>query len=306
MPDRVPTNTARASQWLGSRSEAEVRALPAETFFFDPTRLDALAERLRSDYASASPFPHVVIDDLLPPRVLCDVLEEFPGPREVDWQRFQTQAERKLATNVESNMRAATRHLLAQFNSSAVCGFLEKLTGIGGVIPDPHFVGGGLHQIERNGFLKVHADFNWYERLRLDRRINLLLYLNEDWREEYGGHLELWDRNMERCVQRILPIFNRCVIFNTTSDAYHGHPDPLTCPEGRARRSLALYYYTRGRPEEERRGVHSTLFQARAGSEDPRGRELWTARDLIKQLTPPIVVDMGRNLRRAIRRRRER
>ena len=70
------------------------------------------------------------------------------------------------------------------------------------------------------------------------------MYLNKDWQEEWGGKLELWDPEMKGCVESILPVFNRCVIFNTDPDSYHGHPDPMTCPEGHFRRSIALYYYT--------------------------------------------------------------
>ena len=100
--------------------------------------------------------------------------------------------------------------------------FLESLTGIDGLIPDPYYEGGGLHPIVPGGFLKVHADFNWHKDLKLDRRLNVIVYLNRNWKEEYGGHLELWNREMTRCERRVLPIFNRCVIFSTTDFSYHG------------------------------------------------------------------------------------
>jgi hypothetical protein len=135
-----------------------------------------------------------------------------------------------------------TRDLLREFNSPGCLQFLETLTGIGNLMPDPYFEGGGLHQIEPGGFLKVHADFNWHPRLRLDRRLNLIVYLNQDWREEYNGHLELWDRSMSLAVRKVLPVFNRAVVFSTTSWAYHGHPEKLACPPGQTRKSLALYY----------------------------------------------------------------
>ena len=149
---------------------------------------------------------------------------------------------------------------------------LQELTGIEeAIIPDPHFEGGGLHQITPGGYLKVHVDFNRHSRLNLDRRINLLIYLNKDWQEEYGGNLELWDRNVSTCHRKILPIFNRCVIFNTNDFSYHGHPDPLTCPEGRTRKSLALYYYSNGRPASDLSGrAHSTVFRARPGEDIPQ------------------------------------
>jgi len=239
-------------------------------FRLNSSCLKDLASVHCSTYQTAEPFPHIVIDDFLPEQILDAVLAEFPAPHTIDWQSFQNAAERKLASSDEQSMGMATTLLLHELNSSVFVTFLETLTGIQGIIPDPHFVGGGLHQIERGGYLKVHVDFNRHRRLNLDRRLNVLLYLNRDWQEEYGGHLELWDHKMTRCYQRILPIFNRCVIFNTNDFSYHGHPDPLTCPEGMSRKSLALYYYTNGRPTHELDGTgkHSTIFRGRTADED--------------------------------------
>ena len=233
------------------------------TCFLDSTHLQNLAMRLREQYCAAAPFPHVVIDDLFPEEILEVITNEFPRPGEIDWNEFANREEKKLASTAESQMSDATRFFLYQLNSSTFIDFLETLTGIDGLIPDPHFWGGGLHQIKRGGYLKIHADFNRHEKLRLDRRLNLLLYLNQDWKEEYGGHLELWNRDMSRCEKRVLPIFNRCVIFNITDYAYHGHPEPLACPTAQTRKSLALYYYSSGRPTEEASDEHGTLFKKR-------------------------------------------
>jgi 2-oxoglutarate-Fe(II)-dependent oxygenase superfamily protein len=234
-----------------------------QPFFFDSSVLDDLTRRHAAAYAEASPFPHAVMDDFLPAWVGRGILEEFPAPGQIDWRQYDDPNQKKLANENESKLGPFTRHVIAQLNSSTFVSFLERLTGIEGLIPDPHLRGGGLHQIQRGGLLKVHADFNWYPRLKLDRRLNLLFYLNEDWQEDYGGHLELWDREMARCERRVLPVFNRCVVFNTTDTAFHGHPEPLTCPEGRTRKSLALYYYSNGRPAEETASPHSTQFKKR-------------------------------------------
>jgi len=158
------------------------------------------------------------------------------------------------------------RHLLSDLNGMVFIDFLETLTGISGLVPDPHYQGGALHQILPGGRLEIHADFNRHKRLHLDRRLNVLIYFNKDWPESYGGNLELWDVNMTRCVKKAAPIFNRCVIFSTTSNSYHGHPEPLTCPDGRTRNSIAMYYYTNGRPESETSEPHSTLWQKRPGT----------------------------------------
>ncbi|MBU2887588.1 2OG-Fe(II) oxygenase [Gilvimarinus agarilyticus] len=126
------------------------------------------------------------------------------------------------------------------------------------------FTGGGFHSTLPGGKLDLHADFNIHLRNGLDRRINLILFLNKDWCESYGGHLELWDENLAAQPKRVLPVFNRAVIFGTTDFTYHGQPIELNCPEDRFRKSLALYYYSNGRPEAEKSGEkHLTLFKER-------------------------------------------
>jgi hypothetical protein len=216
---------------------------------------------LREPYTTASPFPHIVLDGLFPDATLEGVLAEFPRPDEIEWAAFDNPTEKKLGYRYTSPLKRNLRDFLVDMSSPPILRFLEAMTGIEGLIPDPYFGGAGPHQILPGGFLKIHADFNWHPLLKLDRRLNLLVYLNQDWREEYGGHLELWSRDMARCEQRILPVFNRTVVFNTTDFSYHGHPVPLTCPEGRSRKSVSFYYYTNGRPDEERSAPHDTLFQ---------------------------------------------
>src|SRR5580698_3047972 len=174
----------------------------------------------------------------------------------------------------------------------------ETLTGISSVLPDPYYTGGGLHQIRPGGLLEVHADFSYHNALRLDRRINVLIYLNKDWREEYGGHFELWDRDVTRAEKKILPIFNRCAIFSTTSVSFHGHPVPLACPPERNRKSIATYYYTNGRPEEdpELTHRHEVAFQERPGVN--RVKATIKIKKAIRAITPPILTDLVRSLRK--------
>ena len=262
-------------------------------FRVDADKLNELALKHREEYANAKPFPHIVIDNFLPEEVLNDILNEYPKAGDIDWQKFENKAEKKLANKHERYMGDHTRSLLYQLNSSTFITFLETLTGIQGIIPDPHFEGGGLHQIERGGYLKVHADFNRHTKMRLDRRLNLLLYLNKDWKEEYGGYLELWDTDMTRCEKKILPIFNRFVLFTTTDFTYHGHPEPLTCPEGWTRKSLALYYYTNGRPAEEIKDKeHSTIFKARPGEDLEEKSSGIDIKTFLKKCVPPILLDV--------------
>jgi hypothetical protein len=256
--------------------------------FLPLSRMNALTETAHSSYLNAKPFPHVVLDDFFDPSLLELVLAEFPKPGEIRWQRFDSAHEIKLASAAEASFGPATRLLLYHLNSATFLEFLSTVTGIQNLIADPGFSGGGLHQIMPGGKLGIHVDFNKHKDYGLDRRLNLLLYLNKDWKENYGGHLELWDRNMARCEAKVLPVFNRVMIFGTTDFTYHGHPDPLRCPEHMTRKSLALYYFSNGRPAEEITGEHSTVFQARTEREfHPTLTQ--RLRNLAKDLVPPIV-----------------
>ena len=256
--------------------------------FLPLSRMTEIAKSSHTSYTNAKPFPHVVFDNFFDSTLLDLVLSEFPKLGEIKWQRFNNEHEIKLASASESSFGPTTRLLLYHLNSITFLEFLSNVTGIVNLLSDPCFDGGGLHQIVRGGKLAIHADFNKHPRYGLDRRLNLLLYLNKDWREEYGGHFELWNRDMSRCEAKILPVFNRLVVFGTTDFTYHGHPDPLQCPEGVTRKSLALYYFSNGRPAEETSGEHSTLFQGRTDQEF-KSTFKQRLRRVAKDLLPPIV-----------------
>jgi Rps23 Pro-64 3,4-dihydroxylase Tpa1-like proline 4-hydroxylase len=260
-------------------------------------KLMKLASEKADEYQNNKPFPFIYFDDFLPIEAAQAALEAFPQPKQLPWQQFDNPNEKKLAFASVEKLPDGDRDVLYFLNSRPMLQFLEVLTGIEGVIPDPYFVGGGLHQIKPGGKLGVHADFNKHEKLRLDRRINVLIYLNKDWNETYGGHFELWNREMTQAEVKILPLFNRCAIFSTTSWSFHGHPEPLKCPPDRTRKSLATYYYTNGRPEEEVTEVHSTLFRARPG-EVESATERWTFHSVLRAVTPPILIDAYKSLRK--------
>jgi hypothetical protein len=263
-------------------------AAPGIGGFLPLAKMAELAKSAPAQYAAARPFPHVVFDDFFDPALLESVLAEFPQPGAIDWQRFDNAQEIKLASAAERTFGPVTRLLLYHLNSITFLEFLSKVTGIANLISDPCFDGGGLHQIVRGGKLAIHADFNKHPRYGLDRRLNVLLYLNRDWHESYGGYLELWNRDMTRCEARVLPLFNRLMIFGTTDFTYHGHPEPLACPAGMTRKSLALYYFTNGRPAEEVSPDHSTLFQPRL-DEQFKPDLAQRLRHAARELLPPIV-----------------
>jgi 2OG-Fe(II) oxygenase superfamily len=244
------------------------------------------------DYQSASPFPHTVIDDFLPPAVLEMCLAEFPegGGRGFnrDQEQFKTQFN-------PDGMSTRARTLFYAFNSRPFIRVMENITGIKGLVPDPYFLGAGFHQIDQGGHLSVHVDFNHHKPMNLERRINTLIYLNKDWSEDYGGQLELWNSDVSVCVKSIVPTFNRCVIFSTTENSFHGNPSVVKHPQGIPRRSIALYYYTSTWSRDLRE--HTTQFPVRKGSAD---RVDWAVktRELIDDLLPPVV---GRSLRQALK-----
>ena len=154
------------------------------------------------------------------------------------------------------------RSILDELNSPRFVDFVSSLIGIDHLIPDPSLEGGGLHQSGTGGFLNIHADFTVHPHNRKwQRRANILLYLNDDWKPEYGGDLELWSADMKECVEKVTPLANRVLIFTTDATSFHGHPEPMTCPEDVSRQSLALYYFT----IEEDPLVRSTEYRARPG-----------------------------------------
>ena len=232
---------------------------------YNPTVLASLPT-LASAFQTAQPFKHIMIDGLFDADFLQQLANEFYPTNDPRWQRFENDNEGKLGvSNSEQNLPPLIRDFVRELNAEPFLKYVAALTGIEGLIPDPYLGGAGMHCIPRGGKLAIHANFNTHPLMKLDRRLNLLIYLNTDWQESYGGHLELWDRTMRQYGRRILPVFNRTVLFLTDDFSFHGHPEPLNCPPDRVRKSIAMYYYTNGRPESELQnsGSHGTLFQER-------------------------------------------
>lgn len=257
-----------------------------DTIFFDRGVCTALGRGLHDEYVNNMPFPHIIIDDFLPADLLRRVMTEFPF-RETG--RFaDAHSTLKTGYQLEQIRSPFITNMISALNSSQFLSFLEEITGIDGLIADPHQLGGGLHETARGGHLSIHADFNLHPKMKAHRRLNLILFLNEDWDDSYGGALEFWNIEMSSCEKAVMPVLGRAVVFNTESDSFHGHPDPLMCPEGTYRRSLALYYYTVPEHAELVEPSHTTNFQVRPGSADkPQIRT--KARELARDLLPPIL-----------------
>lgn len=243
--------------------------------------------RLAEEYRSNDPFPHVAIEELFDPDLLRQVVDEFPDNSERSY--FSREQERlKFQVRPDECRGAVTRALFAELNSVAFLTFLSEMTGIEGLIADPYFAGAGLHETRKGGHLGIHADFPSHEVMHLDRRLNLLVYLNDEWEEGFGGALELWDRKMRQRRKSISPLMARAVIFSTDRDTFHGHPDPLACPEGRSRRSIATYYYTAPAPVSRPALERTTDFRPRPGTPDKRDWQVMI-HHLKADWMPPIL-----------------
>lgn len=251
-----------------------MRAMETALQLVDMTRLDAGRDATAAQYQSATPFPHVVLDDVLRPEAFAAAVRDFPGIDDEFWKGYLHVNETKFC-NVHPDTWAESLQAVAQeFCSAEFVAYLEDLTGIANLIPDYTMDGGGLHMTKRGGHLNIHADFSTHHtHENWARRVNILLYLNEEWEDDWGGKLELWDPAMTACQGTVTPAGNRMLVFTTTADSFHGHPDGLTCPPDVARRSLAMYYFT----EEAAPVRRSTNYQARP--DEGRARKAAIAAD---------------------------
>jgi hypothetical protein len=219
-----------------------------------------------SQFAFAKPFPHIVLDNLIEPNVLHDLAQCFPSVEEKKWWHYDNALEVKFAFNDISKLDLSFQTFFGEANSFDMVAQLSRLTGLQNLVPDHTLNGGGLHQIKPGGKLDVHEDYNIHIPMAAYRKLNMITYVNENWKEEYGGHLELWDEGMTKCEMEVLPVFNRTVIFRTDMKSNHGHPKPLTCPEGMTRRSLATYFYVPMTDEQWASHKYtSTQFKKRPG-----------------------------------------
>lgn len=220
----------------------------------------------RQQYLSNAPFPHLVVDDLFSNALLQDVLQDVTSLNYPTTESFDGPI-KEFVTSDPQAIGPTARQFLLDLCSARFCLFLEALTDIEGVIPDPHFEGGGVHEMARDGFSKMQADLNGHKKLKLDRRLNMLIYLNPDWDDRWGGQLDLWDGDINNQSVKVPPAFNKTVIFSTTDCSFHGSPSPLTCPKNVRRRSLSLSYYSSGRP------AHKVKFhQSTSAIGQPMGR----------------------------------
>ena len=255
----------------------------------DNQNLSLTAAKEYKNYHNGSPFPNIVIENFFNEDYLNQILLDFPDLSKIkSSQKYLNKNEIKYANNDYQNFPDSIKNFFEFLNSNMYLNFLQKLTSVKEkLIVDPQLNGGGLHEIKKGGVLKIHTDFSKHPSLKLDRRINVLIYLNKEWKDQYGGHLELWDKDMLGCKKKILPTFNKMVIFSTNDFSNHGHPDPVICPLNQSRKSIALYYFSEGRPLEDLDKNHiknRTYFKNIVGFENDTDNQNDSLKNLIRNL----------------------
>ena len=270
-------------------------ALDPETLLIE-TDLARNAGKSRAEaYQSAKPYPHICVDNFMPAEILERVKSELAALPAPEASFVRAQENLKTAYNPD-RLSSYSRALFNALNARPFIMFLEEMTGISGLIPDPYFIGAGIHRVANGGHLDIHADFNLHKPMMLERRLNVLIYLNPDWRPEWGGSFEIWDKQMTRKEASFTPVFNRMVCFSTASDTFHGNPEVVNHPTGEPRLSIALYYYTA--TWSPSRKAHSTLFKPRPGTLDETDK-LEKRHAFLADVLPPFVYrKVGHRLRK--------
>lgn len=202
-------------------------------------------------FKEAIPFPYSVIDNIWDEDLLKKAEKDINQFKNWDGEKKFFGSIGKKFCNTFEKLPESVKTILYECNSPKFLSCLEKITGEQGLIPDPYFEGGGIHCTSNKGFLKMHTDFNWYSKLKLYRRLNFIIYLNSEWRDEWKGHLKLGLKTKKeiKIYSVISPIFNRSILFTTSDKTYHGHPDNLQAPKDISRNSIAIYYYVSKRPK---------------------------------------------------------
>jgi hypothetical protein len=311
---RTPCFDQRALAFKGSfaMSEAQTRAGPAaardnhitiegvtldldeivNAEFFAPARIEAL----HKSFIDAKPVPHVVIDGLFAPALLELVYADFDRLNWGDWRRYDNAQEFKRGSAPKTWLGHASQLYFNTIYSGHFVDFLERVSGVEGLVTDPELYAGGLHDIPTGGKFAMHLDFNQHSVTHLDNRLVFITYLNKNWRSDYGGALELWNMDENKFVTEVVPEFGRSVLYYHSSKSLHGHPKPISEPNGRPRRSAAAYYYSNGRPDGDGLGFLTTQFP-----KTTRPAETEKLANAIKYFLPPALVDGLRKVKSLLR-----
>tara|TARA_X000000950_G_scaffold39226_1_gene42018 strand:+ start:4132 stop:4914 length:783 start_codon:yes stop_codon:yes gene_type:complete len=237
---------------------------------FVNTSVQKKISNLNKQFNLRTPYRYLVIEDFLNEAIAEEVYNCYP---KVDiesnsWDGTTYLDQKNKFTKTKFEEGTILFNLFEELNSPDFLDLISQITNINSLIGDSELFGGGLHQSTKGAFLNVHVDYNFHPKTKFHRRCNLIIYLNKNWKDEYNGHLELWDftnSKKGKLIEKIAPSFNRAVIFETNEISYHGHPLPLNTPKELNRKSIATYYYTKERKESEIALDHNTLYKNTRG-----------------------------------------
>jgi len=255
--------------------------------------LFARVDSLRDEYVVAKPWPHIVVNDAFPERLLDMVAAECTALQEA--RLITTNTDCLVKQEISDGLGPATQHLLDLVDSPRFRELISAVTGVRDLLCDPTHKFAGVHRTPPGGFTKIHRDFEVHPTTGLFHRVNLLVYLNRDWPEAYGGSLELWPADMSALGCRIFPRFNTMILWETHGATLHGLPDPVTCPPGRMRLSVASYYYTTTRRVAASGERRVRYWAARPGEDQVIERMCW--QDHLRTLIPDPLYNVLRAAR---------
>jgi len=229
---------------------------------FDDKHYASLAKANHDNYVNNNPYPHIVIDNFLPEKIAKTLIADYPTVETFDasWKYHDNQNTRRYFLDDATKFKFRLRLFATAVNSRSFLSFLETISGIEALYGDPYFIGGGAMLTGTGGFLNIHADFNFHHKLQSWRRLNALFYLTPNWNKDWGGDLELWTTDGKQKVKSVEPVFNRLVVFTTTSKTFHGQPEPLKCPDDVFRRVFSAFYYASKKDEESENDPHFTKY----------------------------------------------
>lgn len=230
--------------------------------YIDIESVKGKVDELKKRFESQKPFKYIVFENFFLTEKAEEIYQSYPTIKEGKWDGTTYIDQKNKFQKTDFEKDSTFDKVFKELNSAEFLRVIEDITGLEGLRGDEELFGGGLHQSVKGAFLNVHVDYNIHPKTKFHRRLNIIIYLNKDWKDEYEGHLELWDfmEGSKHLLDKIAPTFNRCVIFETNEISYHGHPKKLNTPEGVNRKSLAAYYYTETRPEKEIAEEHNTVY----------------------------------------------
>lgn len=200
-------------------------------------------DELKNQYINSKPLPHFIIDDFLPKDIfdlICTEIKNFPQDKWIV-KNLKNSGIRKETRDFTSS--PALQETMIHLTSHSFVSWLNKITDCDQIIPDIHHLGAGLSAAPSGSFLGLHTDFNWNDTLKLNRKFNLIFYVNEKWEDSWNGELEFWDREKTECLHAIKPVPNRLLFWEYEQELIHGFSKPLNCPSGIERQNLMTVYY---------------------------------------------------------------